>query len=116
MSELNDRVIALLKYLIETGQDEKPEIKRLLHRYNWQTMIENPSNNITRTTSYMEDKGKTFAICLRDKDDKFHSINTLMFVTTHELAHLMTEDYGHTPEFWRNFKYLLEEAIMAGLF
>ena len=34
-----------------------------------------------------------------------------MFVAIHELAHLMTESIGHTPEFWDNMRFLLKKAI-----
>ena len=27
------------------------------------------------------------------------------------MAHIMTLSIGHTPEFWKNFKFLLERAI-----
>jgi predicted metal-dependent hydrolase len=36
-----------------------------------------------------------------------------MFVTLHEMAHLMTESldaHKHTREFWSNFRRLLEDA------
>ena len=35
----------------------------------------------------------------------------LMFVALHELSHIMTESTGHTTEFWKNFKFLLENAV-----
>ena len=35
----------------------------------------------------------------------------MMFVAIHELGHLMTKSIGHTPEFWDNMKFLLEQAI-----
>ena len=28
----------------------------------------------------------------------------------HELAHIATKSVGHTPEFWKNFKFLLIQA------
>ena len=33
-----------------------------------------------------------------------------MFVAIHEIAHIMTKSIGHKPEFWNNFKFLLENA------
>jgi hypothetical protein len=35
----------------------------------------------------------------------------MMFVAIHELSHLMTEEVGHPPDFWNNFKFLLKVAI-----
>ena len=37
-------------------------------------------------------------------------LNTLTYVAIHELAHIATESVGHTPEFWKNFKFLLNIA------
>jgi hypothetical protein len=116
MDEVNDRVIKLLKCLMKDGQDTRPEVKRLLERYDWGRMRENSPNNVLGTTSYMEDKGKIFALCLRSKDGKFVDINTLTFVTIHELAHLMTTTYGHDAIFWARFKYLLEYAVRCGVY
>ena len=39
-----------------------------------------------------------------------------MFVVLHELAHIATESIGHTPEFWANFKWILEESINIGIY
>ena len=36
--------------------------------------------------------------------------HTLMFVSIHELSHVMTKSIGHKQEFWDNFKYLLTGA------
>lgn len=38
-----------------------------------------------------------------------------MFVLLHEMAHLMTESIGHTPEFWTNFKKILQDGIQVGI-
>ena len=39
-----------------------------------------------------------------------------MFVAIHELAHIMTDETGHTPKFWNNMKYLLLEASSIGIY
>ena len=43
-------------------------------------------------------------------------VNTLTFVAIHELAHIMTVSEGHKQDFWRNFKFLLEQAKDAQLY
>ncbi len=69
-------------------------------------------------TSYSINKGEKIVFCLRAKDEEqtLEPINTLMFVAIHELAHLQTESVGHTDEFWKNMKYLLEVAIKLNLY
>ena len=39
-----------------------------------------------------------------------------MFVVIHELAHIMTEEIGHTPLFWENMRFLLEKAKEEGIY
>lgn len=92
--------------------------RRLKQRYCAECLEENdppdPDN-----TSYVEDKGEVFAMCLREKQsgqDSFQDWNTVMFVSIHEMAHIASEGYGHETEFWTNFKFLLLEAKEAGLY
>ena len=42
--------------------------------------------------------------------------NTLMYVAIHELAHIATKEIGHTPNFWRNFKFLLTQAKLINVY
>ena len=42
--------------------------------------------------------------------------NTLTFVGIHEVSHIMTKSIGHKPEFWRNFKFLLQNAKQIGIY
>jgi hypothetical protein len=44
------------------------------------------------------------------------SLNIVMFVLIHEMAHLMTFSVGHTPEFWANFKRILHDAVQCGIY
>ena len=52
----------------------------------------------------------------RKGDNTFIDDNTIMFVVIHELAHVMTDEVGHTPLFWENMKFLLEEAEKVGIY
>lgn len=69
-------------------------------------------------TAYSENKGEKLAFCLnrvkKDNEDLIDE-HTLMFVALHELSHIATESVGHKPEFWSNFKWILEQAKDAGL-
>lgn len=70
-------------------------------------------------TAYSENKGEKIAFCLdKRKDGRGGMIdaNTLMFVAIHELAHVASSTIGHTDEFWRNFKFLLEESNEIGIY
>ena len=90
----------------------------LLENYNPDSIIENnPSSDVN--TSYVEDKGRIFAICLREKESgmsRIHTKQILEFVVMHEMSHMSTQEIGHEdPEFWINFKILIEEAVALGM-
>lgn len=67
-------------------------------------------------TSYSVNKGEKIVLCVRQKDESFVSRNVLVYVATHELAHLMTKEIGHTDSFWANFRFLLREAVAIGVY
>ena len=67
--------------------------------------------------AYSVNKGDELSICIRDKEtDEFIDQNTIVFVAIHELAHIMTDETGHTPKFWNNMKYLLEQGSEIGIY
>jgi hypothetical protein len=124
LAYLNQFSIKLLRYMRKKflwerkGDIYKYRItKELLHNYNPNSIIENnPINDVN--TSYVENKGKVFAICLREKktgNSNFIDTHSLEFVVLHEMAHLASFKYGHEEEFWINFKILLENAYEMGI-
>lgn len=119
IGELNLFGIELLahmrrKYLWNKNADplKRRMTENMLMRYNPEVLFENKPTG-PHDTSYVEYKGKKFAICLREKltgNEKLHNKHLLKFVFIHEMAHLSDDNYGHGATFWRNFKILLEEA------
>jgi hypothetical protein len=93
-----------------------PRIKVMVERFHPENMYENDIND--DTTSYSENKGEKIVVCIRDKRPgyPFVDINTVMFVILHEMAHLMTTTIGHTPEFWANFRILLNDSSKIGIY
>jgi hypothetical protein len=87
---------------------------RIRLRYKSSALRENDPPNID-STSYTQDKGTILALCLRTSD-QFVDMNLLRFVDIHELAHIGTKSWGHESDFWSNFKFLLNEATLAGLY
>ena len=66
----------------------------------------------TDNTSYTINKGDEMVVCLRDKtNNKLHDINTIMYVTIHELAHVGCPELNHTKLFFKINKFLLNEAM-----
>jgi hypothetical protein len=57
---------------------------------------------------------KSIHVCVRRPGGGLESENTTMFVLLHELAHISTDRYGHSPQFWSNMRFLLELAEVTG--
>jgi hypothetical protein len=91
-------------------------IQRLVQKFNPTKISETlPTSEFT---AYSENKGEKIAFCLNKQKDgtQLIDLNTLTFVAIHELAHIMTSSEGHKQEFWKNFKFLLENAKAAGIY
>ena len=103
-------------------------VKNMLARYNPDNLAENSPLDETGDSSYCLDKGAVIAICMRTRETKprngipampvgqLHDLNTLIFVTLHEIAHTAIEDIDHPPKFWSTFRFILEEAELSGIY
>lgn len=108
------------KTLVNFVRDKYPDneaVTRLVKGYNPQKITETLPTS--QYTAYSENKGEKLAFCLnKTKGDSSGDLideHTLMFVTLHELSHIMTKSIGHKTEFWDNFKFLLQEAESCGV-
>jgi predicted metal-dependent hydrolase len=119
LANIRIKLLKLKKHLIKKYPND-PRIKQLKKRFDGNdpnVIIEN--NLESKFTSYTQNKGEKIVFCLRTKNDnknEVHSTNLLMFVAIHELAHIITESIGHDdPTFWKNFEFLLREAMSIGV-
>ena len=108
-------LLKLVRHLEETNPSDD-RVMRLAKKFKPKQISESVSG--TKYTSYSVNKGEKIVFCVRSKTkaEKLVSINTMMFVAIHELAHVMTKSVGHTDEFWSNMRYLLREAIDINLY
>jgi hypothetical protein len=74
------------------------------------TLSETPNNE---DVAYSISKD-SISVCVKRPDGSMEPENTTMFVLIHELAHIGTDRYGHTSEFWSNMRFLLELAEATG--
>ena len=108
------RTTTKLKQLVAYVSEKFPDrenIKRLKDGFNPKKVVETlPTSEFT---AYSENKGEKIAFCLDTEkgNNKLIDENTLMFVCIHEISHVATKSVGHTDEFWKNFKFLLEQAV-----
>lgn len=118
-ADLLAEIVAGLKTLLrhlEKTQPEDARTLRIVAKFDAAKVAEEPANN--PYTSYSINKGERLVFCLRSRDDKkeLADLNTMMFVAIHEFAHIGTEEVGHPPAFWANFRWLLAEAVNIGVF
>ncbi len=94
----------------------RANVDRLIKGFNPKKIVEILPTS--KFTAYSENKGEKLAFCVTKTKlgDQLIDENTLMFVATHEMAHIATKSIGHTQEFWQNFKFLLKSAVKAGLY
>tara|TARA_Y100000389_G_scaffold187188_1_gene208356 strand:- start:507 stop:998 length:492 start_codon:yes stop_codon:yes gene_type:complete len=55
-------------------------------------------------------------ICLKDENGNYYNDNMLVYVTAHELAHVLCDEIGHTDSFHEINESLLNELIKEGLY
>jgi len=108
-----------LKQLVKHVGKKYPDrenCKRLVSKFNPKKIYETlPTSEYT---AYSQNKGEKLAFCLNTKKNggKLIDLNTLTFVAIHELSHIASKSIGHNEEFWNNFKFLLEEAEIIGVY
>jgi hypothetical protein len=88
------------------------DLNRLVNNFNPNKISETTPD--AKYTSYSVNKGEKIVMCIRNKktvNQDIINLNTLIFVALHETAHLMTKSVGHHPEFWDNFRILINIAI-----
>lgn len=115
LATVTNKCKELVKYVGEKYPDD-PDVKRLVEGFNPQKISETLPNS--ELTAYSENKGEKIAFCLNKTKESttLIDINTLTFVSIHELSHVMTKSVGHKQEFWQNFKFLLENAKAANIY
>ena len=115
LGSISDSLKNLVKGLNENDDKKGEYIKGLKESFNPEYITENIPGSIY--VAYSVNKGEELSLCIRDKgSEKFIDDNTIIFVAIHELAHIMTPETGHTPLFWDNMKFLLEQASSQGIY
>jgi hypothetical protein len=115
LAEAVNRMKRLVNYLSKEYPNDE-DVIRLKENFNPNKISETlPTSELT---AFSENKGEKMAFCLNKTKNTgtLIDINTLTFVAIHELAHIMTKSIGHKQEFWKNFKFLLENAVKIGIY
>jgi hypothetical protein len=114
LAEVRKKMVELSDYLQVKHPKDARVIK--LKKFSPDNIVEKTKDS--KYTSYSINKGEKIVFCLRSRnsDEKLVNLNLLMFVALHELGHVITVSIGHEEEFWDNFKWLLEQSIVLGIY
>ena len=114
LAHISANLTKLVEHVYSTDKDREG-VQQLKRNFNSRNITENTPGG--QYTAYSVNKGEQLAICLRNvNDDKFINDNLIYFVSIHEMAHVMTDEVGHTPKFWDNMAYLLEQSHELGFY
>lgn len=114
LADINKDLTKLVKFLMVTYPEDE-RVKLLYKNYNPDNISEGTPEH--GYTSYSINKGEKLILCIRQKDtDELVDKNTILYVAIHELGHLMTDEIGHTPKFWENFKWILQQSVDQNIY
>jgi len=110
-------IIAWIMWRDESTSDQNPTLETIRERL---TLIHPEFGKIplrlTTDGAYTENKAIIY-ICIHDpRTNTTYSMNMLMYVAIHELAHVISKSHGHGDEFKKNFSLLLKHAENKGVF
>ena len=114
LAHISANLSKLVEHVYSNDKDREG-VQQLKRNFNSRNIIENTPGG--QYTAYSVNKGEQLAICLRNvNDNTFINDNLIYFISIHEMAHVMTDEIGHTPKFWDNMKYLLEQSHEIGFY
>jgi hypothetical protein len=112
MARVRAKIMRLYSYVSEKFPN-KPQIKQLNKNFTPDPSRFEEATPDAQHTSYSVNKGEKVHLCLRQRegnDEALVSENIMVFVSLHEMAHVITPSLGHGPDFWNNFAWLLKQA------
>jgi hypothetical protein len=104
---LNIKLNTIVSSLESAGYNSG-NINQLISNWNQGVSIKE-IGKLETDAAYVINK-KYMSFCLPENDGSVDDINLMTYVAIHELAHIMSYEVGHGPEFITNFDFLLNYA------
>lgn len=95
---------------------DDPDVRRLGENFDKHRVSEILPTSVFEAVT--TNKGEQVEFCLLSSKRDVNTLideHTLTFVALHEVTHIMCPEEFHTPLFWRQFRFLLQEARVAGV-
>ena len=118
MARVRQKIDKLYLFLKEKFPN-KPQVKQLLNNFVPDPSRFEESTPAAEHTSYSVNKGEKVHLCLRQREGGNENLvqeNVMVFVSLHEMAHIITPTLGHGPDFWNNFAWILKQAEEIGIY
>lgn len=113
LATLKQKVDILTTYMKENKLPDVERANKLYYR--WRKCKFGETKKSDKSVAYTKSKGEEMKICIR-KNGHLEDLNTAIFVILHELAHIMSESWGHNDEFKENFSYIVHLASLIGIY
>jgi len=115
LSNIQSKIHTLVDYIVEHRMLDQYQIRdELSYLMSRRNIGENCSRK-ENETSFYDMNTRKIKLCLRSSTNDIHDINTLLFVTIHELTHALYDDQDHDYFFWVIFRQLLRIAYSVGI-
>ena len=111
--------ILLLYNILKEKFPDKPQIRQWVQNFTPDPNRFEEATPDAEHTSYSVNKGEKVHLCLRQREggsEALVSENIMVFVSLHEMAHVITPSIGHGPDFWNNFAWLLKQAEAINIY
>ena len=118
MASVRMKIVKLYGELKEKFPD-KPQIRQWVRNFSPDPNRFEEATPDAEHTSYSVNKGEKVHLCLRQREGPNETLvneNIMVFVSLHEMAHVITPSLGHGPDFWNNFAWLLKQAEERGIY
>lgn len=118
MAKVRMKIVKLYGELKEKFPD-KPQIRQWVNNFSPDPNRFEEATPDAQHTSYSVNKGEKVHLCLRQREGPNETLvneNIMVFVSLHEMAHVITPSLGHGPDFWNNFAWLLKQAEERGIY
>jgi hypothetical protein len=115
LADINIKIIFLIKHIKNKYGKDHLYVENLINRYNPDVIYEHSPNVIHPEIAYTMNKGRSLHICI-SHNGKIQDTNDIMFVMLHEIAHVATNIKNHPREYWLCFRFILENAVEAGIY
>jgi hypothetical protein len=118
VARVRQKINRLYSYAREKFPD-KPQVKQWIQNFTPDASRFMESTPDAEHTSYSVNKGEKVHLCLRQREGHNEQLveeNVMVFVSLHEMAHVITPTIGHGPDFWNNFAWLLKQAEQLGIY